>query len=456
MEEAPIQFARQQRDASLEQLKEFLRIPSISSSQEHLQDIHSAALWLKDEADRIGLENSELVETEGHPIVYADWLHAPGRPTVLVYGHYDVQPSEPLEEWHTHPFEPEIRDGKIYARGSADDKGQVLIQLKALESYLKTEGSLPVNVKLCLEGEEEIGSENLRHGLHSHHDRFAADVCVISDSPMRSPKQPVIVYGLRGIVTGEIEMTGPSHDLHSGGFGGAVHNPLQALAEMIASLHDPQGRITIPGFYDDVRRLTDPEKAHIAAEGVDEATILQQSGAPALWGEVGYSVAERIGARPTLEIHGITGGFGGEGIKTVIPAKAKAKISMRLVPYQKPKEISQLFESHIKAIAPPTVRVETNMSFEGAGVMVDKDHPVMEAAALAYEKSFGARPLFTLEGGSIPVVGSFQQEYGLPVVLMGFGLPDDGLHSPNEKFDLGQFERGTECAIRFLAELTQR
>lgn len=455
MKDAALEYSRQKRNNFLEQLKELLRIPSVSSSKEHINDIRRAAEWLQADAERIGLENIELIETEGHPIVYADWLHAAGQPTVLVYGHYDVQPPDPLDEWHTPPFEPKIRDGKIFARGSADDKGQVFAQLKAIEAYLKTKGSLPVNIKLCLEGEEEIGSRHLQSGFQTNHERFAANVCVISDSPMRSPEQPVLVYGLRGIVTGEIEVTGPSHDLHSGGFGGAVHNPLQALVEILASLHDNNGKITISHFYDEVRALSQKERDQVLKDGVDEATILRESEAPAIWGEPEYSVAERIGARPTLEIHGITGGFTGEGIKTIIPAKATAKISMRLIPRQKPKEVSQLLERHIQAIAPATVNVQTHTTFEGAGAIMDQHHPAMEAAALAFEKAFGRRPLFTLEGGSIPVVSALQEEYDIPVVLMGFGLPDDRLHSPNEKFNTQQFARGIDCAIHFLAELRQ-
>lgn len=453
MTQLPVEYARSQRKTSLEQLMDVLRTPSVSTLPEHKGDIRQAAEWIADFARNIGLENVELIETERHPVVYADWLHADGRPTVLVYGHYDVQPPDPLDEWESPPFEPSVRDGKLYARGSSDDKGQIFAQLKALEAYLKSEGSLPVNVKLCIEGEEEIGSEHLPETLQAHHERFEADVCVISDSPMSGPDQPTIVYGLRGMVYADVEVTGPTHDLHSGGFGGAVHNPMQAICEILASLHDEDGRVTIPGFYDDVRALGDEERAEIVETGVAESDVLRESGAPALWGEPDHSVAERLGTRPTLEIHGIRGGFTGEGAKTVIPAKALAKVSMRLAPYQKADEIAETFERHVESLAPETVHVKARAFLKADPALVERDHPVMEAASQAYEASFGARPNFMLSGGSIPVVSTLQSQYDMPVVLMGFGLPDDRVHSPNEKLDLTQFERGIECAIHFLSNV---
>ncbi len=456
MTDRALEYARDQRETSRQQLTELLRIPSVSTLPEHTGEVRRAAEWLADYARRIGLENVELIETERHPIVYADWLHAEGRPTVLVYGHYDVQPPDPLEEWETPPFEPTVRDGKLYARGSSDDKGQVFAQLKALESYLKTDGALPVNVKLCIEGEEEIGSQHLPDALRAHHDRFRADVCAISDSQMQGPQRPTIVYGLRGMVYGEIEVTGPSHDLHSGAYGGAVHNPLQAMSEILAGLHDEQGRVAIPGFYDAVRELSEAERAEVIEAGIDASDVLKESGAPAVWGESAYSVAERLGARPTLEIHGIRGGFTGEGAKTVIPAKALAKVSMRLAAHQKAEVIAELFERHVESLAPETVHVSAHAFFKADPALVERDHPVMEAAAQAFASSFGARPVFTLEGGSIPVVSTLQSQYGIPVVLMGFGLPDDRLHSPNEKFDLANFERGVECAIDFLSNVATR
>ena len=450
MTESAVAYAEDHHDQSLDQLMELLRMPSISTLPEHANDTRRAAEWIADYARRIGLENVQLIETERHPVVYADWLHAEGKPTVLVYGHYDVQPPDPLDEWETPPFEPTVRDGKLYARGSSDDKGQVFAQLTALEAYLKADGLLPVNVKLCIEGEEEIGSEHLPETLQAHHERFRADVCVISDSHIKGPNQPSIVYGLRGMVYGEIEVTGPSHDLHSGGYGGAVHNPMQAMCEILASLHDRDGRITIPGFYDNVRALSDAERTDVRETGMSESDITKESNVPAVWGEADYSVAERLGARPTLEIHGIRGGFTGDGAKTVIPARALAKVSMRLVPHQKADEIAELFQRHVESLAPKTVDVKAHAFFKADPALVERDHPVMEAAAQAYASSFGARPVFTLEGGSIPVVSTLQRQYDIPVVLMGFGLPDDRLHSPNEKFDLTNFRRGIACAVHFL------
>lgn len=453
MTKTPVSYARDRRETTLDQLRDLLHIPSISTLPEHAGDIREAAQWIASYARDVGLENVELLETDRHPVVYADWLHAEGKPTVLIYGHYDVQPPDPLDEWETPPFEPTVRDGKLYARGSSDDKGQVFAQMKAIESYLKTEGALPVNVKLCIEGEEEIGSEHLAKTLQAHHERFATDVCVISDSQMQGPDRPTIVYGLRGMVYGEVEVMGPSHDLHSGAYGGAVHNPIQAMCEILAALHDEDGRVTIPGFYDAVRQLGEDERAEANEAGVSESDILQESGAPAVWGEPEYSVPERLGARPTLEIHGIRGGFTGEGAKTVIPAKALAKVSMRLAAHQKADEIAVLFERHVESLAPETVNASAHAFFKADPALVERDHPVMEAAAKAYRSSFGAGPVFTLEGGSIPVVSTLQSQYDIPVVLMGFGLPDDRLHSPNEKFDLRQFERGIECAIHFLSNV---
>ena len=453
MTASALAYHRDRREATLEQLLDVLRIPSVSTLPEHADDIRQAAEWIAAYAREIGLENVELIETERHPVVYADWLHAEGQPTVLVYGHYDVQPPDPLEEWETPPFEPTVREGKLFARGSSDDKGQVFAQLKAVEAYLKSEGSLPVNVKLCIEGEEEIGSQHLPDTLQAHHERFTADMCVISDSQMQAPDRPTIVYGLRGMVYGEIEVTGPSHDLHSGAYGGAVHNPMQAMCEILASLHDADGRVAIPGFYDDVRALGDDERAEVAETGVAESSVLSESGAPALWGEPDCRVAERLGARPTLEIHGIRGGFTGDGAKTVIPAKALAKVSMRLAAHQRADEIAELFQRHVESLAPETVHVRAHAFFKADPALVERDHPVMEAAAGAYQSSFGARPVFTLEGGTIPVVSTLQRQYEIPVVLMGFGLPDDRLHSPNEKFDLRQLERGVECAIHFLSNV---
>jgi len=414
--------------------------------------VRHAAEWVADYARRIGLEHVEVLPTEGHPVVYADWLHAGDAPTVLIYGHYDVQPTDPEAEWDYPPFKPSLRGTAIYARGSTDNKGQFFAQLKALEAWLQTAGRLPVNVKLCIEGEEEIGSRHIAPLLTDYRERFSSDLCVISDSSMRGPGQPLILYGLRGTVYGEIEVSGPSRDLHSGSFGGAVHNPLQALCEILAALHDGQGRVAVPGFYDAVRSLSEAERRELAENGLSEKELIREAGVPSVWGEAGYRVPERLGARPTLEIHGIRGGFTGEGIKTVIPAKASAKVSMRLVPYQDADEMAELLEQHVKGLAPKSVRVSANMYFRANPALVERNHPLMEAAARAYEAGFGARPEFGLEGGSIPIVSTLQDIYGVPVLLMGFGLPDDRPHAPNEKLDMRQFEGGIVCAVHFLQE----
>lgn len=453
MREAALDHAHKHRRQALNQLVELLEIPSISTLPEHALDIRRAAEWLAHYLEAIGLENTQIVETEGHPVVYADWLHASDKPTVLIYGHYDVQPPDPLEEWVTPPFEPTVRNENLYARGASDDKGQLCVHLQAVQAFLKTEGELPVNVKFMIEGEEEIGSAHLPHVLQAHRDLFEADVCLISDSQMLAPDRPAIVYGLRGMVYGEIQAEGPRQDLHSGTYGGAVHNPLQALCELLARLHDERGRVTIPGFYDRVRALSDEEREKLARLGYDEKQLQEETGVPATWGEPEFTITERVGARPTLEVHGIRGGFTGAGAKTVIPTRALAKVSMRLVPHQTADEIARSFINHVEALAPQTVHIEARALFKADPALIDRDHPAMEAAAEAYEASFGAPPVFKLDGGSIPVVSLLQSEYGIPVVLMGFGLPDDRLHSPNEKFHLPNFYRGIECAVRFLSGL---
>ncbi len=456
--EALERYLEQAHERQLEQLKEWLRIPSISTLPEHREDVVRAARWLADHLQAIGLEHATLIPTEGHPLVYADWLHAgPDKPTVLVYGHYDVQPVDPLEQWETPPFEPTVKEGPqgpdLYARGAADDKGQVFIHVKAVEALLATAGRLPVNVKFIVEGEEEVGSPNLMAMLPQLQEKLAADVCLISDSHILSPTQPVIIYGLRGLWAGQLTVTGPRSDLHSGSFGGIVHNPNQALAELLASLHDEQGRITVPGFYDDVRPLTPQERELLARVPYGEEEALAETGVPALYGEPEFTPVERTGARPTLEINGIWGGFTGEGFKTVIPSQAQAKISCRLVPDQTPERVYQLLRDHLEAIAPPTVRVTLEDLGGGLPALVELDVPQMQAAVRAYEESFGATPLFTREGGSIPIVALFQDVLGAPVILMGFGLPDDNLHAPNEKFHLPNFYRGIRASIVFMREV---
>jgi acetylornithine deacetylase/succinyl-diaminopimelate desuccinylase-like protein len=392
---------------------------------------------------RIGLQNVRLIDTPGNPVVYGDWLHAsPGAPTILFYGHYDVQPVDPLDLWQSPPFEATIRDGEIYARGSADDKGQVFMHFKAIEAHLKQAGSLPVNIKIILEGEEEVGSANLDNFIRDHRGELGADVVVISDSPMFARGVPSICYGLRGLVYFQIDLRGSSTDLHSGSFGGAVSNPAFVLAQMLAQMKDRSGRIKIPGFYDDVVALQDEERKAWASLPFNEKKYKKDFGIPKVAGETGYTTLERTWARPTFEVNGLLSGFTGEGAKTVLPAVAMAKVSMRLVPNQSPDKIAGLFEAHVKDIAPGTVELKITRMHGGKPWMTAYDNPYVQAAGRAIEKGFGRKPVFTREGGSIPVVSTFQEELGLPSVLFGVGLPDENAHAPNEKLDLENFQGG--------------
>jgi acetylornithine deacetylase/succinyl-diaminopimelate desuccinylase-like protein len=396
------------------------------------------------------LQHAQIFPTAGHPVVYADWLQAgPNAPTLLVYGHYDVQPVDPLEEWLTPPFEPTIIGADLFGRGTTDDKGQFYVHIAAAEAYLRSSGRLPVNLKFLLEGEEEIGSLNLGDFVQQHQTLLQADAAIISDTHIHDPETPIIVIGVRGLAYMEIFMRGSRQDLHSGSYGGVVENPLNAMARLLASLHDEQGRITIPGFYDDVVELSPSERTALSQGATTEANLLAETGAPALWGESGYTPAERRSIRPTLDVHGIKGGFIGSGQKTVIPATASAKVSMRLVPNQNAETIAQLFMEHIRRIAPPTMEVSVEKVSAGDAAVVDLQAPALEAAAEAYERGFGQRPVFLREGGSIPVVGMFGSWLAMPVVMMGFGLPDDRLHAPNEKFHLPNFYRGIETAIHY-------
>ncbi len=463
MRRSPLEaYLASHRDRQLAELVEWLRIPSISTLPEHREDLLRAARWLAARMEAAGLEHVEVLSTSGHPVVRGDWLHAgPDAPTVLVYGHYDVQPVDPLERWETPPFEPTVRSGPrgedLYARGASDDKGQVFVHVKAVEALLAVRGRLPVNVKFVVEGEEEVGSPWLMQDVSSHPGRYRADVVLISDSPILGPDQPVIVYGLRGLWAGQVTVRGPGRDLHSGSFGGAVHNPNQALAELLAALHDGQGRVAVPGFYDRVRPLSPREREALAQVPFDEERLRAESGVPRAWGEPEYTPVERIGARPTLEINGLWGGFTGPGIKTVIPAEAHAKLSCRLVPDQDPEEIGRLIQDHLQALAPPTVQVEVTSWGGAPAVLVPLDSPAVQAAAQAYVQGFGVSPLFSREGGSIPVAAVFQQVLEVPIVLMGFGLPDDNLHAPNERFHLPNFYRGIRTSIAFMdAMATQK
>ena len=404
---------------------------------------------------RIGLQNVRLVETPGNPVVYGDWLGAPDAPTILFYGHYDVQPVDPLELWESPPFEATVRDGEIYARGSADDKGQVFMHFKAVEAHIKQTGRLPVNIKFMIEGEEEVGSAHLDDFVRSHKSDLAADVVVISDSPMFARGIPSMCYGLRGLVYFQIDLRGSSTDLHSGSFGGAVANPAMVLAQMLAGMKDRGGRVKIPGFYDDVVPLTDEERKAWQTLPFNEKKYRKDFGIPKVFGESGYSTLERTWARPTFEVNGLLSGFTGEGAKTVLPAVAMAKVSMRLVPNQDPEKIAKLFEAHVQDVAPKTVDVKVTRMHGGKPWMTSYDNPYVQAAGRAIEKGCGLKPIFTREGGSIPVVSTFQEELGLPSVLFGVGLPDENAHAPNEKLDLGNFQGGIISAAYLYDEISR-
>lgn len=445
-------------DANIESFKQelfsLLRIPSVSTDSKKKGDVQAAAEFLRDRFIDAGLENVTVFPTPGHPIVYGDWLHAgDDKPTVLFYGHYDVQPPDPLELWTNDPFEPTVVDGKVYARGSADDKGQAYIHVKSIASFLQTGTPIPVNVKIIIEGEEEIGSPNLVPFLKEQKELLACDMVTISDTSMFAEDVPSITYGLRGLAYMEVEVFGPNRDLHSGVYGGAVANPLNVLCEIVAKLKDENGVILIPGFYDKVKPLTADERAAYKALPFDEAAYAAELGVPKTFGEAGYSSLERATGRPTLDLNGIWGGYQGEGAKTVLPSKAGAKISMRLVPDQDPEEISRLFAEHFRRLAPDTVRVEVHAHHGGYPAITDLNFYGMRAAAQAFEDVYGKTPLFTREGGSIPIVAAFKNILGVSSILMGFGLNSDNIHSPNEKFSLKDFHRGIKTSARFLEVL---
>jgi acetylornithine deacetylase/succinyl-diaminopimelate desuccinylase-like protein len=448
-----IDFINVNRERYLDELKALLAIPSISALPEHAGDVRRCAEWCVDEMRRVGLQNTRLIETPGNPVAYGDWLHAPGAPTILFYGHYDVQPVDPLNLWQSPPFEATIRDGEIYARGAADDKGQVFMHLKAVEAHLKQNGKLPVNIKFMLEGEEEVGSEHLDDFVRSHKSDLAADVVVISDSPMFARGVPSICYGLRGLVYFQIDLRGSSTDLHSGSFGGAVANPAFVLAQMIAQMKDRSGRVKIPNFYDDVKPLEEEERKAWASLPFNEKSYRKDFGIPKVFGETGFSTLERTWARPTLEINGLLSGFTGEGAKTVLPAVAMAKISMRLVPDQDPNKIAGLFEDFVKKIAPKTVELKITRMQGGKPWMTSFDNAYVQAAGRAIERGFGRSPIFTREGGSIPVVSTFQEDLGLPSVLFGVGLPDENAHAPNEKLDVSNFHNGIIASAYLYEEI---
>ena len=451
-----IDFINVNRERYLDELKAFLAIPSISALPQHAGDVKRCAEWCADEMRRIGMQNVKLVDTPGNPVVYGDWLGAPGAPTILFYGHYDVQPVDPLELWESPPFEATIRDGEIYARGSADDKGQVFMHFKAIEAHLQQNGKLPVNMKIILEGEEEVGSANLDNFIRDHKGELGADVVVISDSPMFARGVPSICYGLRGLVYFQIDLRGSNTDLHSGSFGGAVANPAFVLSQIIAQMKDRGGRIKIPGFYDDVAALREEERKEWAALPFNEKKFKKDFGIPKVFGETGYTTLERTWARPTFEVNGLLSGFTGEGAKTVLPAVAMAKVSMRLVPNQTPDKIAGLFEAHLRDLTPKTVELTITRMHGGKPWMTSYDNPFVQAAGRAIERGFGRKPVFTREGGSIPVVSTFQEELGLPSVLFGVGLPDENAHAPNEKLDVANFHGGIISSAFLYEEIGKR
>jgi succinyl-diaminopimelate desuccinylase len=437
-----------------EDLCQLLRIPSISADSARRGDVAKAADWVLDQFNMLGMQ-AQRVETAGHPLVYAESAAVPGAPVVLVYGHYDVQPVDPLGEWISPPFEPTRRDGNIYARGATDDKGQMLTHIKSAEAWMATAGRLPVQIKYLIEGEEEVGSENLPLYIEAHKKELACDVVVISDCSQFGPGQPAITYGLRGIAYYELRLTGPKQDLHSGTFGGGVTNPANVLCRMMAALLDKEGRIQVPGFYDDVLPLSDRERQQFRSLPFDEAAFMRQLGVAALTGEAGYSTLERRSARPTCDINGLWSGYQGEGAKTVLPARAGAKFSFRLVPNQDPKRITAALDRMLHELLPPGVTMEL-IDFHGApGVVVPLDSPYVAAADRAIELGFGRRPVFIREGGSIPIVTTFHDLLGADTLLLGWGLDDDNTHSPNEKFNLADFHRGIKASAFLWGELAK-
>ena len=448
-----VDFINVNRDRYVDELKQYLAIPSISALPQHAADVRRAAEWTAESMKTAGLQNVKLIETPGNPVVYGDWLNAPGKPTILFYGHYDVQPVDPVELWTSPPFEATVRDGEIYARGSADDKGQVFMHIKAVEAHIKQSGSLPLNIKFFIEGEEEVGSVHLDDFVRSHKQELAADVVVISDSPMFDRGIPSICYGLRGLTYFQVDLRGTKSDLHSGSFGGAVANPAFVLANVLSQMKDRSGRIKIPGFYDDVRALSEAERAEWKKLPFNETKYRKELGAPKLFGETGYSTLERVWARPTFEVNGLLSGFTGEGAKTVLPATAMAKVSMRLVPDQDPKKIGELFVAYLQKVVPKTVELKVTRMHGGKPWMTEFDNKYVRAAGRAIQQGFGQPPVFNREGGSIPVVSTFQEELGLPSVLFGVGLPDENAHAPDERLDLGNFHNGIIASAYLYQEI---
>jgi acetylornithine deacetylase/succinyl-diaminopimelate desuccinylase-like protein len=452
---SPVEFARSQQARFLEELKSLLRIPSVSTLPEHRGDVRRAAESLAAELKRIGLENVRLIETAGHPLVYGDWLQAAGKPTCLAYGHYDVQPPDPLDEWLTPPFEPTERDGNLYARGAVDDKGQMFTHVKALESLFKASGGvLPINVRVIIEGEEEVGGEGIARFVREHPEQLKADFALVSDTEMFAPGLPTLCVGLRGMIYTEIEAQGAKVDLHSGIYGGAAPNPFMALAQVIAALKDPEGHILIPGFYDNVGAPSADElKAWKSLPFDEEAYRNSEVGSRELTGEPGFSVLERTWSRPTMDVHGMPGGFVGAGAKTVIPARATAKISFRLVPDMNPQEVFAQYKSYVESLQPRGIVLRVRLIHTGDAIVIRTDNRYIQAATRALHQVFGKDTVFIRSGGSVPIVGDFERHLKIPTVMMGFGLPDDNLHAPNEKFHIPNFHKGIESIILLFEEL---
>lgn len=446
-------YLKSHAEAFQNDLCELLRIPSVSADPKHRPDVRRAAEWVAGQFKSLKLK-AEIVETAGNPIVYAESPAVPGAPVVLVYGHYDVQPPDPLDEWISPPFEPTVRNGNLYARGATDDKGQMLTHIKSAQAWIETEGKLPLQLKYLIEGEEEVGSENLDNFIETQRERLKCDCVVISDTSQFGPGQPAITYGLRGIAYYELRLSGPKQDLHSGTFGGAVANPAIALATMLAGLIDGDGRIQVPGFYDDVQSLSDRERKEFQSLGFDEEKFKKQLGIDAVRGEKGFSTLERRWARPTFDVNGLKSGYQGEGAKTVLPATAMAKFSFRLVPNQDPKKISAALEKKLRELCPAGIKLELIDLHGAPGVVVPLDSPFVAAAAKAVEQGFGRKPVFIREGGSIPVVATFHELLGVDTLLLGWGLDDDNTHSPNEKFHLADFHRGIRASTYLWQELS--
>ncbi|KGX93730.1 M20/M25/M40 family peptidase [Pontibacillus halophilus JSM 076056 = DSM 19796] len=448
------QYIQKHEERMVEELTSFLSIPSISSMPEHKEDVHKAAEWVAESLQSAGLEHVELVETEGHPIVYADWLHAEGKPTVLIYGHYDVQPAAPLDLWNSNPFQPEVRDGKLYARGATDDKGQLYLHIKAMEALFDERGELPVNVKFCIEGEEEIASPNLPPYIEQNEGKLGADAVVISDTSFIEPGLPALCTSLRGALALELSVKTANTDLHSGVYGGGVPNALHSLVRLLDSFHDETGQVAVEGFYQGVPEPTELLKEEVAQIPFNEEQTLKDLGLQSLYGEEGFTFQERTGIRPTLEINGMAGGHHEEGFKTIVPSEAHAKISCRLVGEQDPDEVYRQIEGHVRRYQPTGATANMKKLITAKPVSLDSSDPMIQKAADAYEEVYGTRPLFPKEGGSIPIVENFSRVLQAPVVLMGFGLPSENLHAPNEHFHLENFTKGIETVATYLKSLS--